>query len=328
MQVIYIMGVFMFVFSIVMGLTTTLTRSAMQNKLDSIAQVESMFLDIERGTNNGILANQADLRYLHNHFRNGVSNEFSQNATTRAARDGFNAALLDYVNWSEDQLRTDPWGTPMRVYYSTSYRFLDAGVQAPITTFAYISAGPNKGFEASSTLATVNTNNITAMEVSAGSDDILYVFSTYDAMARTWNILTKAVDGVIGLIQTDYSDQYAEFLPQIETYNAGRFAADPTFGFDNASLNEWLTAPSLTGLAGYPTLPDGTAGVAAVGGSVYFNGAPLFNITPPANVVTINRTNAFTAQVGINLSAAGAPALIGWNINYMRTIDGRSIVSN
>ncbi len=331
MQVIYIMGVFMFVFAVVMGLTTTLSRTAMQAKLDNIAEVRQMFSDIEGGINNGILANQSDLRHLHNRFRASQNNQFS--ATVAARNNLYRGVtitgtrypgLLNYVSWSEDQLVTDPWGTDIRVYYSTRYVLVDNGVEAPQTIFAYVSAGPDRGFDA--TLGTISFNNIAGLDVPANSDDIISVFSTYDAAIRTWGLTLNALNGAAGLIEKDYSEQHVQFLPQIEIFNTGMFSGG-TFGFDNISLNAWESDPGLRAMAGFPRIATSLAGSLSL--DTYTDKVPMFGINPVTGFMTLNAIAGETARTRLRLRINPATtSTVGWRVTHDREIDGRTIISN
>ncbi|MDE0724612.1 MAG: hypothetical protein OSB62_07945 [Alphaproteobacteria bacterium] len=358
MQVIYIMGVFMFIFAVIMGLTTTLSRTAMQAKLDNIAEVRQMFNDVEGGINNGVLANQADLRLLNGNFRNGVSDRFT--AAADSARDNFYygrtvagvryPGLLDYISWSEDQLVTDPWGTDIRVYYSTRHVLVDNGVQAPQTIFAYVSAGPDRAFDVANTA--LDFNQISGLEVPADSDDIISVFSTYGAMIKTWESALKALYALKGGIEKDYSEQYVRFLPWIEVFNTEQFEAGG-FSFDNLSLNAWASdatlwvehRPSATSSSAgtitqdYPVIVQDTSSMAALGlgdslndlgFADYLGAVPTFGINSFANFVAISpyggtlrlRTDRTRLRVGISDSSTG------WNVNHIIEIDGRTIISN
>jgi len=338
-QVIYIMGVFMFVFSVVMGLTTTLTRSAMQNKLDNVAQVGQMFDDIENGVNNGILSNQSDLRYLDNtQFSQGSDDEFSRTAATRVARDSFNNELLDYVSWSEDQLLTDPWGTDIRVYYASEYVLFDDNVEALETSFAYISAGPNRNFETSITPAgSISNTTILALEPPAGSDDIVNIFTTRPAAIRTWENTLNMIIKMAGLIESDYTEQYVQFLPEIENYNI----LNNNLGFDSSALNAWSrdaalwTAEGPSGTGNYPIVAQDNTDLNALGLGEFVNVVPMFGVNSAANFLSMNpyggalrlRTDRTRLRFRVNRGGVN-DANVGWRVNFNRTIDGRTVISN
>lgn len=338
MQVIFIMGLFMFVFSVVMGLTTTLTRSTMQLKAKSVDSTYQIFLDIEKGILDGVLSNQSDLRVYHNNFRAGESGRFIQAPAVRTALyEGAGAypGLQRFVSWSSDDLVNDPWGSEVQVYYSTRHIFMDNNVEAPETVFAFVSPGPNKRFETALTGSAIEYDNIAALEAADSSDDIVHVFTTYKAINRTWQAVLKALNGATGLIAANYTEQYIRFLPRIEQFNTAQFNAGAGFGFDNASLNAWMTDSTFraTYALEYPSM---ITSIAQIDLSDYVSKVPRFGDENAVDLLDIRSYGSgqpysdhrTRLRMRINVGAGTNEPSVGWEINHQKVIDGRAIISN
>lgn len=339
MQVIYVLGLFGFIFSVVMGLTSNLTRSAMQNKLNEVAHTREMFEDIEKAVNDGVMANYADLKQISHTFRNGTGGDLNTPALGGTRRDflyGRNGhpGILEFVSWppplsgsggwTSARRLQDPWGSNLRIYFYTQYTLVDTGVSAPETAFAIISPGPNRTFETS--IGAVNFNNVKSADAPNGSDDIVFVFTTRPALIRTWNTATKALDNLVKAVEANYTDQYVRFMPNIKTYNEAMFSSG-SFGFDNASLNAWESA--LSGQPNFPRMP--TTMSASLGARDIFEKVPLYGEQSLLNHLYFQGFAGLSSRTRLRLqvnTGGYGNNFTGWRVNHTRLIDGRILISN
>jgi hypothetical protein len=192
MQGIFFLGLMLLLFSLISSVTVGVVQNSAQIKQARIKGVEKMFSDIETAIVKGILQEQADLTTV----------DMSDPTFVR-----------QLVGWSDDQMRMDPWKNQIQIYYFDERVAIFADPDdannfaiAPIIHIALISPGPNRELE------TIPPGDITTIkQITKQGDDIVYSFSTYDAMNNMWN-RASAVDEVLeGVALKGYQEQLRLF---------------------------------------------------------------------------------------------------------------------
>lgn len=205
MQAVFILGFFATVYAIVLAFTISLSQSAMQQKIQRIEDTKQIFSDVEYAINKGVLAEGPDAELV--------------NCDT----DKFIFAQ-PYVKWRREDLIKDPWGVDFYCYSfvmpTTLYADTTSNVViAPVRVFALVSAGPNRVSEIETGGgAPVDFSSASTLEAPAYSDDIVYVFSTYDQMADMWTMVKEKVDKAKAIALEDYQQQLRAYQPFIDQY--------------------------------------------------------------------------------------------------------------
>jgi len=170
MQAIFFFGMMGVFFSLVTSVTVGLFQNATQIKQQRIERTKEIMREVEFALNDGLLQENPSLQ--------GVNlNNLS--------------FALPYTSATSDELSQDPWGTTYEIVsFSENVILLADGTGsmgpssaiANVTTFGLFSAGPDK------TMDTPLPADLATLKFLVPSgDDLLHVFSSYDAMNRTWN---------------------------------------------------------------------------------------------------------------------------------------------
>jgi hypothetical protein len=235
-QSLFILSLFGIIYTTVAVITTMLSTSAMQLKLQRIDAVKEMFIDIESAIVDGYLGDHVDFSDL----------AFPIPANRRIdlavadINDRIDKFLGEYISWTSPQLLKDPWGTDIFIsmtsqnvtIYSDNKNpsALDGvgnpigvnTVTAPINAFILLSAGPDKQFGTAAGLMPTLYNGAnsarryTKANNAAGEDDIVHVFTTFSAMNEMWTHTQDVQRKMMSIAGDNYKQQYELFTPQIQ----------------------------------------------------------------------------------------------------------------
>ncbi|MAI08021.1 MAG: hypothetical protein CMF61_03590 [Magnetococcales bacterium] len=292
MQSIFILALFGILYSTVAVITTMLSTSAMQKKIERIEFVQELFQEIEIGVKKGYLGDNPDFIGLGITPGSGVAGtRYAIDATIGAA----NARRLDnfiprYVSYANDQLLIDPWGVPyiLEMNYRSVTIYADSDpdtppgynneVEAPVAVFMLYSAGPDRRFGTPNPGNTFNQMRRFEKPTNAdGEDDIVHVFTTISTAQDMWNHTKETFDKMLSAVSDNYKQQYDLFTPTIQTdyYDVVNFydssfnwiGDDPAPSCGTALIHAWkddscnvpgVTGGNLTGRAGFPVMYPNT----------------------------------------------------------------------
>lgn len=319
MQVLFFIGLLGIIFTTMMFINTSVTVTAMRKKLDQVENVETLLSDVEFAVNKGILKTFPDLYLLE--------------STGDLANLKFVSAL---VKWNDDELLTDPWGTSYEVVSASERRTIYADtngvaggnnqVQAYVTAFAVISAGPDGVFGNGDpraggypTVAYPTTFNAVRAytppnQNAEGADDIYITFTTYSAAVDMWNNIKEVHDKVKSVAVNYYTERLELFQPRIVNYYE---SLDPDEVFDSSGNyilddDEWLTA--LSTQVGFPRMPSDleTIGVSSEIAKV------------PSGFLEMNmvRFGTSDSQARISYNNPGEGVVNNWRVVYGNDVAG------
>ncbi|MAF31700.1 MAG: hypothetical protein CMF60_05795 [Magnetococcales bacterium] len=233
MQSIFILALFGILYSTVAVITTMLSTSAMQKKLERIEYVEQFFEDIEIGITKGYLGEFSD--FASAGLTISVSDyrvDSSQvDPVKRLSHPDF---LPKYISYSPDAFEKDPWGTNyyMAAFVTDVMVYADNAsdvaiiapapgnneAKAPVAVFLLYSAGPDKQFGDATPPGTYNTmRRFSKPTNTAGEDDIIRVFTTLGTMQEMWNHTQDVFDKMVSAVADNFKQQYDLFTPTIQT---------------------------------------------------------------------------------------------------------------
>jgi hypothetical protein len=200
MQAIFFFGMMGVFFYIVTAVTTGLFQNATQIKQQRIERTKEIMREVEFALNDGVLQEQASLQGI------DVSNLLF---------------ARQYVSATPDELTKDPWGTDYQITsFSEDVILLADGsgsmgpsaAIANVRTFGVMSAGPDLVFD------TPTPGNVTELKfMSPQGDDVIRVFSDYDAMNRIWNRAYSIDDTIEDVAIKTYTDLLRNFVGSSET---------------------------------------------------------------------------------------------------------------
>jgi hypothetical protein len=203
MQAIFFFGMIGVFFFLVTSVTVGLFQNSTQIKQQRIARTAEIFRQIEFAINDGLLQQAPSLEGV-----NLTNLQF----------------VRPYVNATPDELDNDPWQTPYEIVgFTESVVLLAANgplgpssVRADVTTFGIISAGPDRIRQ------TPRPANLAQLKfLVAEGDDIIRVFSNYDAVNRIWNRAYEIDNTIEDVAIKAYTDQLRSFLsnPGLVSFN-------------------------------------------------------------------------------------------------------------
>lgn len=360
MQSIFILALFGILYSTVAVITTMLSTSAMQQKLERIEYVENIFQDIEAGIKKGYLGDNPDFFGLGINPGVGV-------AGTRFAIDGslpssnirrIDNFLPQYISYSADDILVDPWGQnyilEMNYRELTIYADTDAPpgitneVVAPIAVFLLYSSGPDRVFgDPNPPNPYNNMRRFTAPTNANGEDDILHVFTTLGTTQEMWNHTKDVFDKTMSVVTDNYKQQYDLFTPTIQTnyYDIVDFY-DSSFnwigdtvvpGCGTTYIHAWkddscnvpgVVGGNLTGLANFPTMyPDTTTSNADMmqdlGIDLEYN-RMIPGLLDGLNLTVGSSGGGFLDRMDFEINESAGSH---WEITYAKRLEGEGIIS-
>lgn len=242
MQSLFILALFGILFSTVAVITTSLSTSAMQQKLIRIEQVEDMFQDVETAVKKGYLGDNVDFGSLSGMTLGNARRIDVSVPSGQISRQISNEAFLGpYISWKSEDLLVDPWGTNMfmAAYYDDITIYADTlsptgtnEVVAPVAAFILYSAGPDRIFGVGSGVSASsyptsgfggfpNTfddiRRFTPDNNVGGEDDIVHVFTTLETAQEMWSHTKEVFDKMVSAVADNYKQQYDLFTPIIQT---------------------------------------------------------------------------------------------------------------
>lgn len=171
------------------------------------------------------------------------------------------------VNWSMAPLGQDAWKKDITGFVSREFITILAAtdgtnVTVPVTAFLLVSAGPDRevdpalqaeidALNASSTL-----RDITRVEATAGTDDIVLAFTTQKAQEKRWLDVQGRIGQIAGIMERHYAQQIQRFQGDIAnfyTLNVADFFVDDGAGGRTLSITEDMLNAWQAGAPGAPT---------------------------------------------------------------------------
>lgn len=220
MQAVFILSLFSLIFAMFAGMSAGLSKNIMQANVDSIKDVKQMFHDVELILTKVIYKTPKGKNYV-------VDLSDSKYTDLKGS---FLASNLGYSN---KQLTIDPWHNKIFLLKSTEKVVIwgakgEQRVEAPITTFVMVSAGPNGRYDLFDSCSmgddpstdipkssSILTANLFDKENVVG-DDIVIRFNNYDAMLDIWERVEN-VDTMVKNVALDYYKNLVDaFSPLIQ----------------------------------------------------------------------------------------------------------------
>tara|TARA_Y100001960_G_scaffold302080_1_gene352757 strand:+ start:7135 stop:8388 length:1254 start_codon:yes stop_codon:yes gene_type:complete len=198
-------------------MTAGLSKNIMQSNIERIAKTEEIFANVEV-----VLTNIA---YKQKSGSKGVVDLTDSNITDLSGD-----FLPAHTNFTAREIQKDPWEQDVHLVKSTTRELIWADlnghrVEAPITTFLLVSAGPNRKYDMFENLGVSKTNpSMTANQVKTTNikdesivyDDIVVRFSNYDAMLNIWQ-RAQDLDNTVENVAVDYYKNMLDaFSPLIQ----------------------------------------------------------------------------------------------------------------
>jgi hypothetical protein len=247
-------------------MTAGLSKNIMQANIERVAKTEEIFANVEV-----VLTN---LAYKQKNGSKGIVDLTDANITNLAGD-----FLPAHTNFTAKEIQKDPWEQKVHLIKTTQRELIWADtdghtVEAPITTFLLVSAGPNRKYDMfenlgvnttspSMTESQIKTTNI--RDESIVYDDIIIRFSNYDAMLNIWQRV-EDLDNTVENVAVDYYKNMLDaFSPLIQMgqrdVTVGALEEDIFSSLDSADIyaafqnledtsntsltNEWNTAGPL-----------------------------------------------------------------------------------
>lgn len=350
MQSLFILALFGILYSTVAVITTMLSTSAMQQKLQNINYVEQLFEDIETGIKKGYLGNDVDLDdgTMNLNPADGSSlGYYAMDMNTLDADRRIDKWLPRYVSYAGEELLKDPWGTDyiIEMNYMDLQIYADVSgnsVRAPVAVFLLYSAGPDKQFGNNNPPNTyTGMQRFTAPNNANGEDDIVRTFTTLETAQEMWNHTQEVFDKMVSAVSDNYKQQYDLFAPTIQTdyYDVVNFydasfnwiGDDPAPGCSTALIHAWKDPACPNNLTAYPDFPvmypntvdSDTVMMENLGiDAEYERMIPGFlsslDLTPS------NGAGGYFAQMQFSVQE---DANSQWDITYSQTLQGSDIIS-
>lgn len=362
MQSIFILALFGVLYSTIAVITTMLSTSAMQKKIERIEFVKTLFQDIETGVKKGYLGDNPD--FLNLGITPGVGV-----AGTRYAIDSTigstNSRRIDnflprYVSYSNDQLLIDPWGNPyileMNYRYVTIYADSNPDtppsysneVEAPVAVFLLYSAGPDRVFGTPNPGNTFNQMRRFSKATNAnGDDDIVHVFTTISTAQSMWNHTKETFDKMVSAVSDNYKQQYDLFSSTIQTdyYDVVNFydgsfnwiGDNPAPGCGTALIHAWkddtcnvpgVAGGNLTARSGfpvmYPNTTDSDSDMMEYLGIDAEYGRMIPGMLDQLDITVGSSGGGYLDRIDFAINQdAGSQ----WTIEYARRLEGSDIIS-
>lgn len=281
MQAVLIMGLFSAFYIFFAAATTVLSQSAIQTKLSRMEQTREIFRDFEYAVNEIYLT------------------EFPDFINMAAADINSMMFASEYMSWQPDLLQNDPWGQPYQVIGQYSnlesiYADLDGNsVQAPVRSFALISAGPDGVME---DYSADDDDYFEVRSLSAIGDDIVHTFTTRTAMLREWNAMRDSLEKIEVAIRDDYVKQFKRFSQTPEYTNFMAEVINDQLNSNALQLDDVTTSWLDLGNPNY-------AGYASLNGMVAVRDDP--------NSFYPRISTDFVSSLGIESVLRQAPGLMG-----------------
>lgn len=262
MPVLFFMGLIGLVFTTVVLINTSLTVTVMQRTEEQYNHVEKLFADTQVAVTDALLLRQLDLS----------TQEADGDLTPPIGAGKADLTFLSsMLPWTEEELKTDPWGNDYLIFHAAQNQTIYADSNVPvgnpnnaisayISAFAIVSAGPDGEFAHGNPRVApfpalgrqpfpTTFNQIRAYTpdraITEGEDDIYITFTTYAPSVRMWNRIQNTIDKVQALLVNDYAKQLELYTPRIESYFANLDPADVfdtngNYNFANLE-NRWRT---------------------------------------------------------------------------------------
>jgi len=252
MQSVFLLSLFSLIFLMFSGITAGLSQSIMQSNVEKSLEVEKMFSEVEVALNK-IAFKEKDS------YGSPIVDLTGFNLSAGANKSMLTGDFLPaHVSFAKRQLEKDPWGNKIHLLQNTEKVALWGGaggqlVQAPVTTFLLISAGPNERYDFLTSIGADTTNpvlsegQIKTVDIANErqiNDDIIFRFSNYDSMMGLWQ-KAEEVDLMVKNVAIDYYKNMVDAfspviqLAQRDISRAGElkediFAdlSDPDIGYD------------------------------------------------------------------------------------------------
>lgn len=241
--------------------------------------------------------------------------------------------LTENSPWTADDLEKDPWRSAYRVKAVEQGFALTTGVTGPAFAFAIGSPGPDRTWQTSFPGVGASFTDVLNVAAPAGSDDIIRTFSTRNILQKNWSQVYNVLNQIQSTMQSDYRQQYQQFLPTIDAY----YRANANVVFDDAyALNDRVTAwsdglpngctgggcalaPIPVATAGYPVM---TGDLGDIGANAAINKLPSgFTIGIIQEATCYTGDQCATATITLGVSSPD------WTISYNLLVDGRSLLT-
>ena len=329
MQVLFFMGLIGVIFTTMTFINASVTVTAMQKKVEQLANVEKMFTDVEFALTKGVLLNQADL-FLEESDGKLDTLEF----------------MAGYVKWNNEELITDPWGKDYVVKAASARQTIYAdnlgapdslgspttnAIDAYVTAFLLISAGPDGKFgQTEGALPEpwpATYNDIRAYTPAnngvgeVGADDIYTTFTTYAAAVSLWNRAKNVTDKVESLIVNNYTNQLELFQPEIIGYYQTLNSDEIFDASGNYILKDDKWLEDLDDPVAYPNFPRIQNNLNVLGATGEMKRMPEFL----SNLSLVVAPGSHDASLTLSLTNPQQNINNNWRVTYTKAIEGSGI---